>query len=41
LLAAAPGSHIGWTVPIEPFFRPLHGLPGFATILERLAGQAK
>ena len=41
LLASAPGSHIGWTVPIEPFFRPLHGLPGFATILERLAGQAK
>jgi DNA-binding winged helix-turn-helix (wHTH) protein/Flp pilus assembly protein TadD len=41
LLAAAPGSHVGWTVPIEPFFRPLHGLPGFATILERLAGQAK
>jgi tetratricopeptide (TPR) repeat protein len=41
LLASAPASHVGWTVPIEPLFRPLHGLPGFATILDRLAEQAR
>ena len=41
LLASAPGSHVGWTLPIEPLFRPLHGLPGFATMLDRLADHAK
>ena len=34
------GSHVGWTLPIEPFFRPLHGLPGFATH-PRAAGRAR
>lgn len=41
LLGISPPSHVGWTIPIEPFFRPLHGLPGFATVLARLADRAK
>ena len=41
LLGLSPPSHVGWTIPIEPFFRPLHGLPGFATVLARLADRAR
>jgi DNA-binding winged helix-turn-helix (wHTH) protein/tetratricopeptide (TPR) repeat protein len=41
LLTSSPLSYIGWTIPIEPFFRPLHGLPGFATVIDRLADRAK
>ena len=36
----APPSALGWTIPIEPFFRPLHGHPGFARVLSRLAERA-
>ena len=36
-LDAAPPSAIGWTIPIDPFFRPLRGHPGFARELSRLA----
>jgi DNA-binding winged helix-turn-helix (wHTH) protein/tetratricopeptide (TPR) repeat protein len=39
-LDAAPPSAIGWTIPIEPFFRPLHGHPEFAGVLSRLAERA-
>ncbi|HUL71795.1 MAG TPA: winged helix-turn-helix domain-containing protein [Vicinamibacterales bacterium] len=41
LLGSSPPSYLGWTIPIEPFFRPLHGLPGFATVIDRLADRAK
>lgn len=36
----APPSALGWTIPIEPSFRPLHGHPGFARVLSRLAERA-
>lgn len=39
-LDEAPPSAVGWTIPIEPFFRPLHGHPGFARVLSRLAERA-
>ncbi len=41
LLRTMPASHLGWTVPIEPVFRPLGGLAGFNAILERLAARAR
>jgi DNA-binding winged helix-turn-helix (wHTH) protein/tetratricopeptide (TPR) repeat protein len=41
LLDDVPPSAIGWTIPIEPFFRPLHGHPGFARVLTRLAERAR
>ena len=31
----------GWTVPIEPLLRPLHGHPGFQEILQSLAARAR
>ncbi|MFI5177788.1 MAG: winged helix-turn-helix domain-containing tetratricopeptide repeat protein [Vicinamibacterales bacterium] len=41
LLGMSGPSYVGWSIPIEPFFRPLHGLPGFATVVDRLADRAK
>jgi DNA-binding winged helix-turn-helix (wHTH) protein len=40
LLEIEPPSYLSWTLPIEPFLRPLHGHPGFARILARLAERA-
>ena len=31
----------GWTVPIEPLLRPLHGQPAFQEILRTLATRAR
>jgi DNA-binding winged helix-turn-helix (wHTH) protein len=41
LLQSEPASYLGWTVPLEPFLRPLHGHAGFARILSRLADRAR
>jgi DNA-binding winged helix-turn-helix (wHTH) protein len=41
LLEVEPASHLAWTLPIEPSLRPLHGHPGFARILARLAERAR
>ena len=41
LLASGPPSVLGWTLPVEPFFRPLIGQPGFARVLARLAERAR
>ena len=40
-LDASPASALGWTIPIEPLFRPLHGDPGFARVLTRLADRGR
>jgi DNA-binding winged helix-turn-helix (wHTH) protein/tetratricopeptide (TPR) repeat protein len=40
-LSVAPVSATGWTIPIEPFLRPLHGHPGFSQVLTRLADRAR
>jgi hypothetical protein len=36
----APTSFVGWTIPIDPFLRPLRGHAGFAAVLSRLASRA-
>ena len=41
LLASGPPSVLGWTLPVEPFFRPLAGQAGFARVLARLAERAR
>ena len=41
LLDIGPPSHLGWSMPLEPALRPLHGHPGFARTLARLADRAK
>jgi DNA-binding winged helix-turn-helix (wHTH) protein/tetratricopeptide (TPR) repeat protein len=41
LLALAPSSFNGWTVPVEPCFSDLADSPRFAQVLERLAEGAK
>ena len=41
LLAEAPPGFPGWTIPIEPVFKPLHAKPEFAGILARLAARAR
>ncbi len=41
LLKSHPASYVGWTIPIEPAFLALHGQPGFADLLDRLANRAK
>jgi len=41
LLNGHPPSYVGWTIPIEPAFLALHGQPGFADLLDRLANRAK
>lgn len=40
LLTDAPPGFAGWTLPIDPLLRPLHGHPGFAGVLARLAERA-
>ena len=41
LLAEAPPGFPGWTIPIEPLFKPLHAQPEFAALLSRLADRAR
>jgi adenylate cyclase len=41
LLAEAPPGFPGWTIPIEPMFKPLHAHPEFAGVLARLAERAR
>ncbi|MGE5834004.1 MAG: winged helix-turn-helix domain-containing protein [Acidobacteriota bacterium] len=41
LLGLGPPSVLGWTIPVEPCFRPLAGHPGFARVLAKLADRAK
>jgi DNA-binding winged helix-turn-helix (wHTH) protein/tetratricopeptide (TPR) repeat protein len=41
LLTEAPAGFPGWTIPIEPVFKPLHAQPEFAGILARLAERAR
>ena len=41
LLAEADLPSAGWTIPIEPFFRRLHGSPGFGRLLASLAERAR
>ena len=41
LLSSGPPSVLGWTLPVEPFFRPLAGQAGFARVLARLAERAR
>jgi tetratricopeptide (TPR) repeat protein len=41
LLTEAPPGFPGWTIPIEPLFRPLQSQPEFASILGRLAERAR
>jgi DNA-binding winged helix-turn-helix (wHTH) protein len=41
LLESAPPSYMGWTIPLEPLLKPLHGHPGFTRALARLAERAK
>lgn len=39
-IVSQPPSAAGWTIPVEPAFRPLYAAPGFAQILTRLAERA-
>jgi tetratricopeptide (TPR) repeat protein len=41
LLAQTPPSLTGWTIPMEPFLKPLRGEPGFDAILSRLSDRAR
>jgi DNA-binding winged helix-turn-helix (wHTH) protein/tetratricopeptide (TPR) repeat protein len=41
LIEHDPPSVVGWTIPIEPMLRPLHGHAGFAALLRRLADGAR
>jgi len=41
LLAEAPPGFPGWTIPIEPLFKPLQAQPEFAAVLSRLADRAR
>ncbi len=41
LLVRAELPFAGWTIPIEPLLRPLHGRPGFERVLARLADRAR
>lgn len=36
-----PPSYIGWTIPIDPFLRPLRGEAAFGALLARLADRAR
>jgi len=40
LVSDGPASVAGWSIPIEPFLRPLHSTRGFADITSRLAARA-
>jgi hypothetical protein len=37
----APPGFPGWTIPIEPMFKPLYAQPEFGAILARLAERAR
>ncbi len=39
-LLGGPAGPAGWTIPIEPAFRPLHVSPGFARVLAQLRKRA-
>jgi DNA-binding winged helix-turn-helix (wHTH) protein/tetratricopeptide (TPR) repeat protein len=41
VIASGPPSVLGWTMPVEPCFRPLLGQSGFAQVLGRLAERAR
>ena len=41
LLTEAPPGFPGWTIPIEPLFKPLQAQPEFAALLARLAERAR
>ncbi len=41
LLVEAPPGYPGWTIPIEPMFRPLHAQPEFGGVLAKLAERAR
>jgi TolB-like protein/cytochrome c-type biogenesis protein CcmH/NrfG len=41
LLTEAPPGFPGWTIPLEPMFKPLNAQPEFGTILARLAERAR
>jgi DNA-binding winged helix-turn-helix (wHTH) protein/tetratricopeptide (TPR) repeat protein len=41
LLTEAPSGFPGWTIPIEPMFKPLHAQPEFGGVLARLAERAR
>jgi tetratricopeptide (TPR) repeat protein len=41
LISDEPPSLAGWSIPIEPFLRPLHGTRGFSDIIARLAARAR
>jgi DNA-binding winged helix-turn-helix (wHTH) protein len=40
LLTEAPPGHAGWTIPIEPYLRPLHSRAAFEDVLKALARRA-
>ena len=40
-LKAAPPGFACWTIPIEPAFRQVVGVPAFAPFLQELAGRAR
>ena len=41
LLTTAPPGYSGWLIPLDPFFFSLKKLPGYAGVLDRLAGRAR
>jgi tetratricopeptide (TPR) repeat protein len=41
LLDIASSSYLGWTIPVDPVFLSLHGVPSFAAVLARLAERAQ
>jgi DNA-binding winged helix-turn-helix (wHTH) protein/TolB-like protein/Flp pilus assembly protein TadD len=41
MLAEAPAGYPGWTIPIEPLFKPLATQPEFLPLLTRLADRAR
>ena len=41
LLTEAPPGFPGWTIPLEPLFKPLQAQPEFAAIMARLAERAR
>jgi hypothetical protein len=40
LVAATPVTFAGWTIPVEPLLKTLHGEPRFSAVLARLAERA-
>ena len=41
LLESAEPSYAGWTIPIEPLLAPVRAVPGFGSVLGRLAERAR